>query len=393
MFHRPFNDLLRDWSEVLEGIRSVSCFHSFLKSASFPELQWAAEKGPVIVVNISKHGSSAIIALRDAARPLQIPLPKASPTVVERLSDFMRKHMEATEVPNRDTVAMLREVWDVIVGPIAETLIKDVGLPPKARIWWCPTGVAALLPLHAAGPCERGKQNMNQIYVSSYIPSLGALVRARREWSLKRREDPLPSILVVAVTNPGDRGPLPGGEEEVKHLIRLAPKEPTVLQEFSATREAILGGMMGHSWVHVVSHGEYDEKEAFSSRICLSEGHEPLTLRDLLGKTFPKAELAVINTCNSGRLGGTLPDEHLHLLGGMMGAGFPSVVGCLSKLEDGFSAAVMEKFYEEMLGRADGVKDASDAASALCEAAFHKELNLGRRPTLMERISYTHFGI
>ena len=37
-----------------------------------------------------------------------------------------------------------------------------------------------MLPLHAAGPYRKGQRNFPHLYVSSYTPTLTALIRARR---------------------------------------------------------------------------------------------------------------------------------------------------------------------------------------------------------------------
>ena len=37
-----------------------------------------------------------------------------------------------------------------------------------------------MLPLHIAGPCRKGQWNLPNLYISSYTPTLTALVRARR---------------------------------------------------------------------------------------------------------------------------------------------------------------------------------------------------------------------
>ncbi|MGW7788044.1 hypothetical protein, partial [Streptomyces tricolor] len=56
---------------------------------------------------------------------------------------------------------------------------------PLPRLWWCPTGALALLPLHAAVlPCTGDGPPSPPVYahdlvVSSYVPTLGSLLHAR----------------------------------------------------------------------------------------------------------------------------------------------------------------------------------------------------------------------
>jgi hypothetical protein len=77
-----------------------------------------------------------------------------------------------------DLGRFLRDLWDEVVSPIVDLLQTTV--PPRSRIWWCPTAEFSLLPLHAAGPYRRGQQNLSHLYISSYTPTLTALIRARR---------------------------------------------------------------------------------------------------------------------------------------------------------------------------------------------------------------------
>ncbi|KAG2132296.1 uncharacterized protein EDB93DRAFT_909975 [Suillus bovinus] len=51
------------------------------------------------------------------------------------------------------------------------------------RIWWFPTAEFTLLPLHAAGPYMKQRDNLSQIYISSYTPTLATLIRARQRVS------------------------------------------------------------------------------------------------------------------------------------------------------------------------------------------------------------------
>jgi hypothetical protein len=91
-------------------------------------------------------------------------------------------------------IKVLRELWDDVICPVVESLDKLAQLldrvrttttttkpvKPRPRIWWCPTSFFNFLPLHAAGEYMRCGKNLSQLYVSSYIPSLTALTRARR---------------------------------------------------------------------------------------------------------------------------------------------------------------------------------------------------------------------
>jgi hypothetical protein len=63
----------------------VDGFTNFLQAVPFATLQTAASEGPVIIVNISKYRSDAIILL-DTCTPVLIPLPTALPEDIAHLS-------------------------------------------------------------------------------------------------------------------------------------------------------------------------------------------------------------------------------------------------------------------------------------------------------------------
>ena len=75
-------------------------------------------------------------------------------------------------------LASLRKLRDQIVSPIVHFL--QTTHPSRSRIWWCPTAEFSMLPLHAAGSYRKGQQNLLHLYISSYTPTLTALILARR---------------------------------------------------------------------------------------------------------------------------------------------------------------------------------------------------------------------
>ena len=80
----------------------------------------------------------------------------------------------------------LRNLWGTVFEPIVSALQDDVQLPLGSRLWWCPASKFTTLPLHAARPYRKDQKNLIDLHVSSYAPSLSALVRARaRAWTQK----------------------------------------------------------------------------------------------------------------------------------------------------------------------------------------------------------------
>ena len=60
----------RDWDAAVDQIRQIKGFEHFLRPVPFTDLRAAASDGPVVIVNISRHGSHALIITPAADRTL-----------------------------------------------------------------------------------------------------------------------------------------------------------------------------------------------------------------------------------------------------------------------------------------------------------------------------------
>lgn len=408
----------------MDEIRSINGFQAFLQPSSFAELQWAAEAGPVIVVNISKTRSDAIIIVRTVSRPIRVPLPQATPDNVRRLADAFGSR--ATELDTPNAVILLRELWTTIVEPIAKRLQDPrLNLSFGSRIWWCPTGDAARLPLHGAGPYKRGERDMLHMYTSSYAPNLSTLIQARKARPTHMEDDEeiegekddasteteeesdeedseeeseeessaapqpnSPPILLVGQADIGGEEALPDTHTELKCISDKYAPNATVLDGPAASRERVVKALRTHPWVHLACHGYRDNRQPFASYFSLRGGG--LSLLDLVKTDLPKAELAVLSACHSAGNNADLPDEFLHPAAAMMVAGFKGVVATMWALDDKVGPAFAEQFYGEMLNRKGGPKGAGHAAFAVRKAVRA----LGRKGVpLMQRINLVHFGI
>ncbi|KAG8897657.1 hypothetical protein FRB99_008006 [Tulasnella sp. 403] len=278
-----YSRLTAQWNDLVERIRGVEGFQHFLKPTPFAELQKAAEQGPVILVNISKRRSDAIIVSSDGG-PNLVRLPDATPHDVQALV------RQVSSKSDQELSSALRSTWDRIVGPVVEVLKDVLKLRKKSRIWWCPTGATSKIPLHAAGPFKRGAANLPDMFISSYIPTLGTLIRARR--SIQPTSS-IPSLLVVAQPDTPGEITLDGVLDEVDCIKALAPNA-CILSHDRGTRDAVLGGIAQHQWVHFACHGHLNNQQPFRSRFALYDG--PLHLLDLVEQQYPQAELAATRT-------------------------------------------------------------------------------------------------
>src|ERR1700677_135992 len=133
-------------------------------------------------------------------------------------------------------------MWDAIAGPVL-TGLGYTDSPaegrPWPRVWWCPVGVLARLPLHAAGHhigslTGRGRPRaVMDLAVSSYATTLRGLSYARAQ-----RPQPSADPLIVAAPAVPGVPPLPGTRREVEVLSRLMSAAKGLAE---TAREAVMG--------------------------------------------------------------------------------------------------------------------------------------------------------
>ncbi|KAH9474328.1 hypothetical protein JR316_0012786 [Psilocybe cubensis] len=264
---RKHRILSEEWDETVEKIRKIDGSENFLQAPQFKQLQAAAVEGPVIIVNISSYRCDAIIILHHSP-PVLVPLPQARS---ETLLDHATKLQSSREI-----VGVLRDIWRTIGHPVVERL-SDIGIAQKSRIWWCPTSALCALPLHAAGPYRRGERNLPDIYISSYTPTLSALIRARSKIS---KSQGVLKLLVV-----GQSGKDLHRVKNEVDVIRRYEDSVDVLMDSEATRNAVLSGIMDHSRVHLACHGHLgDDNQPFRSSFELY--NERLELLELIQANY-----------------------------------------------------------------------------------------------------------
>ena len=350
--------LSEKWDDVVDKIRQIDGFTDFLRAVPFATLQTAAAEGPIIIINISQYRSDAII-LRDIGDPVIVSLHESLPTILAELSSqFATACASQSKDSARLILRILRSLWDNIAFPVRTQLVA-LGVPDKSRIWWCPTSVLCGLPLHAAGKYSPKIPKPNSIpdcYISSYTPSLSALIKARSGLVPRTTN---PHLLVIA--QPDET--LPMVNEESGHIQRLL-NNADILEGRDASHDTVLSGLRTHSWVHFACHGHLSD-QPFHSSFQLHDNSR-LELVKLIPAQCPDAELAFLSACHSaaGDVVGT-PDEVVHLAAALQFCGFRSVVGTLWAMEDVDGCDATKNFYQYMFRIPGAVPNFRDSAEAL----------------------------
>ena len=374
------------WDDVISRIRMLPDFSRFLLPPLFFDLQKAAGDGPVIIVNASQYGCDALIIMR-AQNPVHVPLDIARAEVSELSSEFQSltalvgcsdHHLETNKI-----VGVLRHLWDRVVDPVVQAL--KMVIPRGSRIWWCPTAEFTLLPLHAAGPYAEKCDNLFDLYISSYTPTLATLIHARQQVS---RDAPDQHFIAIGQGNPHRGEKLRRVAAELAVVAqRLAPVSSfTSLADSDATVQGAFAALSRNQWLHLACHGFPNRKQPFDSSFEMRDG--PLTIRDIIRTHWQNPEFAFLSACHT-TVGDELsPDEAIHLAAAMQFSGFRSVIGSMWSVDDDVVGQIVSIFYENLVDDS-GRLDCRRAAGALHKAVKR----LRKKIPFEQQIVLIHIGI
>ncbi|KAF8554014.1 hypothetical protein OG21DRAFT_1143226 [Imleria badia] len=440
---RRYRQLSKEFEDIVARIRRQEGFQSFLDHPLFESLRRAAVGGPVILVNVGRLRCDALIVLHDTS-PRLVPLPDTSLEELTTLSAGFYRMLQMTsrvgeeKMREREVVVVLRTLWDTIARPIVDELAQLV--PRGARIWWCPTSKLTTLPLHAAGPYRKSALNLPNIYVSSYTPTLAALIRARHRPSPSTSPSPSahipPAFIAIGQAKPASStGPALQTVSTELTLVRSLlpcssppsgtpaplPVNPfpytfSALDGEASTGDAALAALATHGWAHLACHGYPNVERPFDAAFALSD--RAVTVLDIVrargvgkgeqvsaetnanasvGPGTTPGEFAFLSACHTAVGDRNAPDEIIHLAAAMQFVGFRSVIGTMWAVDDGMARHMVRAFYECMFqaggtGRSDAGYDSWDctrAARALNKAAKSVDKDL---VSLDQRIVFIHIG-
>jgi hypothetical protein len=281
-----------------------------------------------------------------------------------------------------------RWLWDTVAEPVCSALDELAGGPDRRpRVWWCPTGPLTMLPLHAAGRhgagkplADRRRPTVAARCVSSYTPSLGALLRARSRPAAVRP----PRVLAVGLARTPGQVPLPAVSDELRS-VTTSLSGVRLLAGAGATTGAVRAALASASWAHFACHAEQDLDHPSASALRLADGR--LSVLDLAAAGEMGADLAYLSACRTAAGGRGLPDEAIHLTAALQFAGFRHVIGSQWAIADRVAAQVAEDVYARLA--AGGRPDADGAAFALDEALARVRREQPDRPDLWAALIHT----
>ncbi|MFF2644959.1 tetratricopeptide repeat protein [Streptomyces niveus] len=423
------NRLARDFAQTLAEIRDLDGFSSFALPPTTEELLTQAEQGPVVVFNVSRYRSDALLLTREGITHLELPQLTAD-TLTGRIASFQQALHTTTTSESKSQrrqgqdvmTGVLQWLWDTAAGPVLSALghhrqpAADADWP---RVWWAPGGLLGLLPLDAAGyhddPADDpNRRTVMDRVISSHTPTVRAL-RYARQYTREHTphpDTPSQGLIVAMPTTPGlpHHGRLNHVSAEAEVLRRHLPNTvllrepdpdgpPATSPPSRPTKAAVLDHLPHCPIAHFACHGASHPTDPSQSLLLLHDHQsDPLTVASLTPVRLDHAQLAYLSACNTAAIDtANLADEAIHLTSAFQLAGFPHVVGTLWEIDDQIAVTVADTFYTH-LRTPDGTIDTSRAARALHQAVrsvrdghdLPGRLNRTRTPYLWA--AYLHAG-
>ncbi|KAH6957433.1 CHAT domain-containing protein [Fusarium avenaceum] len=408
-------------ANLLGEIRKQPGFEDYLTPPSEADIEEAAKKGPVVVINMSQFRCDAIIVEPHQLRLLT--LPKLSLADVEDLYSLstsgpmpvgtkapvddsfniweavVTSH-EWDDQPNKrewgnlnkepqaalGSPKVLKWLWEAVANPVMDGL----GLTHKPmddnwpHVWWIPTGSLSKFPIHAAGNYYPGTaETVLDRCVSSYSSSIKSLLKGRlHQLSVSGSSH---ALLVGMETTQGLHSPLPFARREVELVKTVCSSMGVTPIEPQRRKQAVVSNLAKCTIFHFAGHGESKSKDPLNSQLLLDDWKsDPFTVTSLLDTKLHDNSpfLAYLSACGTGRIDEErYSDESIHLISACQLAGFRHVVGTLWEVNDESCVDVARITYEMI--RDEGLKDKSvsrglHAASLYLRDMWSKRLSNNR---------------
>jgi CHAT domain-containing protein len=195
------------------------------------------------------------------------------------------------------------------------------------------------VPIHAAGIYTgSSKECCSDYLVSSYAPTLSALLKARNNLS------PIPRahVQAVLIAEPAAPGlePLHNVEDEVRtvgHMLTSASvnilddRPPSAVISFineqGTTIENVKKRMSHANILHLACHGLQDPLEPLKSGFYLRDGC--LSVSEIMRLDLHRPVFAFLSACETAKGDKKHPDQFVHLAAAMLFAGYRSIVATM----------------------------------------------------------------
>ncbi|EIN05926.1 hypothetical protein PUNSTDRAFT_74062 [Punctularia strigosozonata HHB-11173 SS5] len=381
-----------EFNSLLEKVRRLPGLERFLLPDQFTMLARSAERGPVVMLVSSALACHAIIikpsgdilslALKRITEDWLVEAETAWHSGVMEARSALRERLSLVKAGNRASsrrtriANVLHRLWQDVVQPVLLALnIESATGKTRPRLWWCPTGRFSHLPVHAAGTEECW---CSDYVVSSYIPTLGSLLAARRAYKPIKKNDVQALVTAVPSTLLSEWSDLHWTVEEVGAVRQALSARATIglrqgggkpdllLNSDGLTTGRLLEELPQANILHLACHGYQNPENPLKSGFVMRDSM--LTIEELMPVPLPNAFMAFLSACETAKGDGRQPDQTVHLAATMLFAGFKSVIATLWSMEDIDGPTIAKSVYSDIFSNDGEHLDPDEVAYALDEA-------------------------
>jgi CHAT domain-containing protein/tetratricopeptide (TPR) repeat protein len=332
--------------QAIEAIRAIDGYQRFLLTPTITDVRRAVSPGTVVMYLAAAQPAGVALTVRHDGRVQGVELPSTTATAVrDRARGLLdaRRFLPARPGRWEGTLdAVTRWAWPAIMAP-ALTITGDVD-----RIVIVPSGMLAMLPLHAAwAPDTSGTRRylLDDVTVT-FAPNARSLEITGRIAA----QTPAERLAVVVDPRPTSSQPIGYARAEAAWVKHWFP-QTTALEGERADHANVVAAAVHAQVLHFITHGHANADDPLGSALILAADHE-LTLREILdlrpttsGRRH-EARLAVLSACDTDRPGTALPDEVISLPSGLIQAGFAGVVATQWAIRSEAVSLLMARFYQ-----------------------------------------------
>jgi CHAT domain-containing protein/tetratricopeptide (TPR) repeat protein len=403
----------QEWDALLDLIRSLDGFADFLRPAHVEQIAAQVTGGPIVFIYAHSTRCDALILTGTPSRPVRaVTLGGLTQDDARRQTARLRRattiardrnarlsQRAAAQIEIHDLLAWM---WDTITEPVL-TALNHTAAPSEGedwpRVWWCPVGILAQLPLHAAGHHPRTEaeyaagahvSTVLDRVVSSYTATARTLAYARTS----DVTHPNPSTIII--TEPGGSSgphppgvpsapasgilPLPGATAEAQDLAALIPGAHVLTHP---THGEVLDALPRHAVAHFACHGQADWNDPSASRLVLRDHHtQPLTVTEIAALHLDHVGLAYLSACDTTVTSAALADEAVHITAAFQLAGYQHVIATLWPINDDAARAIARDVYTHLTNHSTTAPDIASSAHALHHATRRMRATRPAVPTL-----------
>lgn len=396
------------FDECVKAIRELPGQSRFLLGPQAEEIKAVAKEGLIVIVNITTTRTDAIIIADQKVDSVELPGLSRAQALEWLEKDLTRKPKSRVErrKKHEEYTLLLHWLWVSGVKPIFDhAKLKAQSSSKKLpRVCWIGTGVASMLPFHAAGDKSIDKENTFSYAISSYSSSIKTILQARRKAHKVESSDIAnPRLLMIGMPTTKGHASLSGVEEEIKDIKTAVKSSLSVQSLLQPPPERVLSELANYDMVHFACHALPDSKNPLHGHLLLesdrldsgeADKSGELTVEEIMKMDLKRARIAYLSACSTAENKSTrLLDEAIHLVSAFQVAGFAHVLGTMWPAPDGVSRDIAAGFYQNLASLLSATRGI-DEGRAVAEA-FHLAVKEARSENDEEPLfwaQFVHFG-